>query len=160
MIGDHAGKLGALPEHGVDHLTDVIAGGQSDDLGQSLAEHAVAVLGGARDRCVEGGAAQQQLLALVKHREMRRDLRLQRKPLQQSLAEAVDGVDLQSAFGFERPREQAPRVAHIVFGRAVHQCRERVVQFGILDRRPFAKHLEQAVLHLGGSGLGVGQAEN
>jgi len=36
---------------------------------------------------------------------------------EQALAEAVNGVDLEPAFGFERPGEQASRVAQVVFFR-------------------------------------------
>ncbi len=94
-------------------------------------------LGGARDRGVERGAAHQRLLALVEHREMRRHLRFERKALQQPLAEAVDGVDLESAFGFERAGEQAPRGAQVLLlGRAPHQRRERLRASSSLDRRP------------------------
>ncbi len=80
-------------------------------LARALPSSALAVLGRACERRVEGGAPHQGLLALVEHGEMRRDLRFERKALQQPLAEAVDGVDLEAAFGFERAREQAPRKA-------------------------------------------------
>jgi YHS domain-containing protein len=53
-----------------------------------------------------------QGLRLIEHGEMRRDLRFQREALQQPLAEAVDGVDLEAAFGLQRLGEETPRRLH------------------------------------------------
>ncbi len=161
MIGDHARKLRALAQHGIDHLADVIARGEPGDLGEGVAEHAFAVRRRVPHGRVESGAPHQCLLALVQHGEMRRDLRLEREALQQALAKAMDGVDLEPALGLERAREQAPRDAQLVLvGRAPHQRRKLLVQnLGLADR-PVGKHLEQAVLHLRRRRLGVSQAKD
>ncbi len=60
---------------------------------------------------MEGSAFEACLFVFVQHRKMRRDLRFERKTLQQPFAEAVNGMDLEAAFGFERARKQPPRQA-------------------------------------------------
>ena len=93
---------------------------------------------------------------------MRRDLRFEREALQQPLAEAVDGVDLEAAFGFERASEETPR------RRSLRIRRGTAMSFGeFLAARPRSECVAQAassrkqpVLHLGRRGLGVGQAQD
>ena len=45
VIGGHPGKLCALSDHHIDHLADILAGGERHGLGESLAKQAFAVLG-------------------------------------------------------------------------------------------------------------------
>src|SRR5262249_59869583 len=97
--------------HGVHHLTEILLAGQRDDRRERLPERAVTLLCGAGDGCVEGLPSHVRLAALVEHLKMRCDLGLEREALQQALAEAVDGVDLQPAPRFERTGEEAPRGA-------------------------------------------------
>ncbi len=161
MIGRHALHLGALSEYGVDGLAQRKLARHRDDRAERVTERAVPVLCGARDHRVEGRLAQQRLPALVKHGEMRRHLRFEREALQQALAEAVNGVDLEPAFGFERPGEQASRVAQVVFFRRAPEQQDKLFAQRLLGHRsPLGKIMEQAVLHLRRRRLGVGQAEN
>ena len=123
MQGDHAGKRAALAENRIDDLAEIVLNGHGNDLVERAPKRPVAIGGGARHRRVECCALQPQGLRLIEHREMRRDLRLQREALQQPLAEAVDGVDLEAAFGFQRLSEEAPRRLHFrIAGGAAKQA--------------------------------------
>jgi len=78
----------------------------------------------ARDHEIERRLAQQRLLALIEHGEMRRHLGFEREALQQPFAEAVNGVDLEPASGSKCAGEQSSCIAEIVlFGGAPQQCR-------------------------------------
>ncbi len=161
MVFGHLSKLGALADHRIDHLANVIAGGEGHHRCQRPAERAVAIVGGAGERRVERGTPQACLLVLVEHRKMRGHSRFEREALQQPLAEAVDGVDLEAAFGFESAREQTPRQAqHLLVWRPPRELFQFLGELPALVRRPCGERLQEAVLHLGRRGLGVGQAQD
>jgi hypothetical protein len=122
VVADHSGQLGVLVEHRVHNLAEVLFARERNDLGERIAERAVTLLGGAGDRCIEGLPSHVGLAALLQHFEMWRHLSFERKALQEPLAEAVDGMDLESAFCFECARKQAPRGAEVaVLRRTPHQ---------------------------------------
>ena len=161
MQGNHAGKRAALAENSVDDLAEIILRRHRHDLVERASKRAVAICCGTRHRCIECGALQPEGFRLIEHGEMRRDLRLERKALQQPLAEAVDGVDLEAAFGFERLSEETARRLHFrVAGGAAEKRRESCPQLLVRKRGPASELAEQPVLHLGGRHLGVGEAED
>ena len=100
-------------------------------------------------------------LALVHDLEVRRDVGLEREELQQPLAEGVQSLDLEPARRFDRSGEQLPgegerrRTGPAGAGRD-NVLRERLV----VEARPFGERHEDAAGHIGGGGLGEGQAED
>ena len=99
--------------------------------------------------------------AVLQHLEARRDIRLERKLVQQPRAERVDGLHLQSARRVERLREQASRMRALLHVRpAALDAGDLGVERLVGERRPFRQRLEHAVRHVGGGGLGVGEAED
>ena len=161
MQGHHAGKRAAPAEHRVDDLAEIVLNRHRHDLVERASKRAVAICRGTRHRRVERGALQPQGLRLIEHGEMRRDLRLERKALQQPLAEAVDGVDLEAAFGFKRLGEEAARRLHFrIASGAAKKRRESYPQVLVRKRGPGSELAEQPVLHLGGRHLGIGKAED
>ena len=122
--------------------------GQVGHLGQVVLGHLLQHLG-----------AQKGGTAVVQLGEAMGDAGLQREAAQKRGAEAVDRLHLQPARRFNRLREQAARGGQIgIAPRA--QLRQRRAQGRVGQHRPFAKALQQAVLHLAGGGLGIGQAQH
>ncbi len=112
---------------------------------------------------VEHLLAQRAGLAVLEHREARGDAGLEREAAQQRLAEGVDRLDLQPAGSFERAGEEGAGGGELggrdgVGGLA--ELGERAAERGVVEHRPAAEGAEQAVLHLGRGGLGVGEAED
>ncbi|MNY24514.1 hypothetical protein D3C86_1582340 [compost metagenome] len=101
---------------------------------------------------------------VFQHGEARRDARLDGEAAQQLFAEGVDGLDLQPARRLQRAGEQAARLGQAgrveAGGIAGVQFGQFGGQGGVVHDRPLAQGLEQAGLHLGGGGLGVGDAED
>ena len=83
----------------------------------------------------------------------------QRKAAQDGGAEAVDRLHLQPARRLDRLREQAPRGPQ-VGGARDPQMGKLGPQRLVGQHRPAAQTGQQAVLHLGRGGLGVGQAQD
>ena len=115
-------------------------------------------LGALRHRVDHLGA--QKLRGAVLHLgELRADPGFERKPPEQTRAEGVDRLDPQAPRRLDGAGEQrAGRAQRDRMRRA--ELLQRAAQAGILHHRPFAQAPEQAVLHLGGGGLGVGQAQD
>ena len=94
--------------------------------------------------------------------KLRADLRFQGKAAQDAGTERMDGLDFQTPRRFNRAGKKGAGVVQL---RPVNlptsaqrlQCGAQGV---VRHHRPVAKPLEQAVLHLGGGGFGVGQAED
>ena len=161
MQGHHAGKVAAPAEHRVDDLAEIILDRHRHDLGKRLSQWAVAICCGTRHDGIERSALEPHRLSLIKDGEMRRHLGLEREALQQPLAEAVDGVDLEAAFGFQRLRKQPPRRLGLgIARRAAEKARKPFTQCAVFHRGPRSQLLEQPVLHLCRRHLGVGQAED
>ena len=94
--------------------------------------------------------------------ELRADLCLQREAAQKGRAERVDGLNFQPAGRLDRAGKKGAGIAQLLgrqfalnakIGQGAAQC--RVFQHG-----PFAQAFEQAVLHLRGRRLGIGQAKD
>ena len=100
--------------------------------------------------------------AVVDLGEARGDAGFQREAAQQRGAEGVDGLDLQSARGLDRLREQPPGRVQPVRGQRAGDALAGQLggQIRIGLHRPGAKLGEQPVLHLARRGLGIGQAQN
>ena len=117
---------------------------------------------GAVRHLVEQLAAQQFRCAILDLGELRTDACFQWKPAQERGAERVDCLDLEPARCLDRAGKERTRLTQVAIGHraGVAQFRQRGTQRIIIQHRPFAQTLEQAVLHLGGGGLGVGQAQD
>ena len=101
---------------------------------------------------------------VFQHGEAGRDPGLEREATQQFFAEGVDGLDLQPARRLQRAGEQFAGAGQ---GRVIHRLRVAVVQpgqfarqGGVVQHGPAAQLVEQPGLHLGGGGLGVGDAQD
>ena len=105
---------------------------------------------------------QQPRGAVIQFRKAGRDLGLKRKAAQKRGAKAVNGLNPQPAGRLQRAGKQPPRPRKIIGDKAWPLAQRGKVcpKLVIRQHGPFAKPLEQAVLHLGGGGLGVGQAQN
>ena len=121
-------------------------------------------------RCLPRRAGDQQAprfgqqghaLGVVQNLEMPRNVRFQRKLVEDRLAEGVDGLDLQPARRLQRFGEEPARDDHSLRRRrpAVEPGDLRR-EVGILGGRPFRQPCEDAARHLGRRRLGVGQAED
>ncbi len=70
----------------------------------------------------------------------------------------MQGLDLQPARRFQRLGEQGPGAWQIM--RRLVDLFEIGAQVAVTADRPFAELIEQALLHFGGGGLGIGDAQN
>jgi len=99
--------------------------------------------------------------ALIQDVEVRGDAGLERKALQQRLAEGVDGLDLHAAGRVEHAgKEPARRAPAILARRRVRQREQALVKLAVRHRRPPLQLRGDAVGHFRGRGLGEGQAED
>ena len=100
-------------------------------------------------------------LALVEHGEARRHVGLERHEVQQPLAEGVDGVDLQSARRLHRAGEERARELHLGTRRLrAFEFRQFLDEAVLVERHPAPQALEHADRHVGGGGLGEGEAQD
>ena len=98
---------------------------------------------------------------LVKHIETRRHVGLERKLVQQSRTESMDGLHLQATRGFQRVGEQAPRNGALrCIGCLAGDKPDVLVERGVVERSPFCQCVEHTGRHGGGGGLGEGDAED
>ena len=120
---------------------------------------------GIAKRELECGAARspEQIagFALLQDAKARRDIGFERKEVQQTLAERVNGLDLEPARRLDRPREQLAREVEVGLrgpGRA--GTYDRVREVFVRKRGPPAQFLEHPRRHVGRRRLGEGEAEN
>ena len=101
-------------------------------------------------------------LVLVEDGEARRHAGLERKALQQPLAEGVDGLHLEPAGRLDGDGEQLARPLHLVgaSGAPVEQLGELALQARLVGRHPLGQPREHALRHLRGGGLGVGERQD
>ncbi|MNI04992.1 hypothetical protein D3C73_579340 [compost metagenome] len=162
--GDIIGQFGAL---GLDQGQQILetAPVQFDrEMAVGCADRPLCVIEGGAGQFLARGVAEGDRRLVLQHGEARRDARLDGEAAQQLFAEGVDGLDLQSAGGLQGAGEQAARFGQAGGiergGVAVVQFRQGFGQLAVVHDGPFAKPLEQAGLHLGGGGLGVGHAQD
>ena len=98
---------------------------------------------------------------LVENAEAGGDIGLERKMMQQSRTEGVNGLHLQSArrlqcHGEQPPRERAPRRVRLDARNLLNGC----VELDIVERGPAAQLVKDAVRHVCGGGLGKRDAED
>ena len=107
---------------------------------------------------------QQRRRLVLQHREGGRHAGLKRKAPQELFAEGMNGLDLQAARRLQRASEQAARLRQSRFaergGIAVVQRGHGLGELAIVHHGPAAQLIEQPRLHLGGGGLGVGDAQD
>ena len=102
-----------------------------------------------------------RLLGVVEHAEARGDVGLERELVQELRTEGVDGVHLQAAWRLQRPgeepsRQRPPRRRR----RDIGVLANSLVEPCIVERRPFRQPVEHLLRHVGGGGLGEGDAED
>ena len=114
-----------------------------------------------RDRVVARLDHQRRRLALVDDLEMRRNVGLERKELQQPFAEGVQGLDFEAARGFDRPGEQlSGEGERRRSGPGSAGLDDPRGQRLVVEARPLGERGEDAAGHVGRGGLGEGQAED
>ena len=96
----------------------------------------------------------------VQYGEARRHVRLERKPLKQTLTEGVDGLHLEAARRLERPGEQTPRPDQAIgFDHTPpRDVLDAVDQILVAERNPRPEGVEDPVRHLRRCRLGEGEA--
>ena len=131
------------------------------DDGQRIVQ--LRIIAACRIRQHVGGFLREHLaaLVLVQDRESRRHVGLERHEMQKPLAERVDGVDLEPARRLDRAGKQRAREAHLFAARdpafEFGQLRDQAL---VVERHPAAEQFEDADRHVGGGGLGEGQAQD
>ena len=92
---------------------------------------------------------------------MSRHIGLERKEPEQPLGEGVQGLNLEAARRLDRAREQLPREDEVMgSGRVRAAVDDRLRQRPVAEARPLRERGENALGHVGGRGLGVGEAED
>ena len=140
-----------------------IAFGGKADRGFQRARQRRPGLGGCRlgQRLVHGLFEQGRALLVVENFEARRHAGLERKALQEALAEGVDGLHLEAARRLDGPGEQPACVQHHVGRRrAIEQVGKRRFEFRVVRRHPFGETIEHARRHLRRRRLGVGERQD
>ncbi len=128
---------------------------------ECAAEHAVGRVRGFQKYPEVGALHHVGLVALVEHRKTRRHVGLERELLQKPCTQRVNGLHLQSARRFQRPRKQFARdLAQLSVGVGDAGVADRVVECGIVECHPVTKRREYALRHVGGRRLGEGDAED
>ncbi len=100
-------------------------------------------------------------LALVDHLEMRGNVGLEGEELQEPFAEGVQRLHAQAPRRFDRAGEEPPRILKgLRIGRVRAGFLDRSGERLVVERRPFGERPEYAGRHIGGGGLGEGEAED
>ena len=158
---DPAGQRVTLADRVADDVAEGLIGGRRHRHGERPAKRAV---GGARavKQDLERQSFQKlRLLGLVEHGKAGGDVGLERKLVQELGAEGMDRLHLQSAGRLQRAgkkpaRQRTPRG----IGRHMRPRLDRVIERGVVQRGPFGERVEDAFRHIGGGGLGEGDAED
>ena len=100
-------------------------------------------------------------LVVVEDGKARRHAGLERKALQQPLAEGVDGLHLEAAGRLDGDGEQLAGALALLGRRGpVEQLLELARELRVGRGHPFGQPREHALRHLGGGGLGVGERQD
>ena len=151
----------ALADCLADHVLERLVGCPRNGARQRAAERLFW-----RQGCVEQHAEanlveELRLRRLVENAEAGGDIGLERKMMQQSRTEGVNGLHLQSArrlqcHGEQPPCERAPRRVRLDARNLLNGC----VELDIVERGPAAQLVKDAVRHVCGGGLGKRDAED
>jgi hypothetical protein len=122
---------------------------------------AVGFLGGGIQHAVARFAPQFRRRAFVHHLEMGGDPGFQGEAAQQGFAERMDGADIGAVRGVGDFGEHAADTGQVgMVERHTGLLAVVFLQGVVVHHRPFAQQPRQPVGHLGGRGLGIGQAKN
>ena len=143
---------------GGEHVVEAAVVQLDREVGVGPAQRPVAVRQGEAGQVVAGPGRDLGRRCVLQHAEARRDAGLQRKAPQQLFAEGVDGLDLQPARRLQGAGEQGPGPRQVA--RLLVDLLQRLDQRLVGHHRPAAEVLIEPALHLGGGGLGVGDAED
>ncbi len=143
------------------HILEGDVGGIRHRVQERAAEHAIGRGGGLQKNLEIGALHHVGLVALVEHGKARWHIGLERELLQQPRAQRVDGLHLQAARRLQRLRKQLARcftqLGTGVRHTGVDDCG---IERGIVEHHPVAERCEHALGHVGGGGLGEGDAED
>ncbi len=143
------------------HVAERLIGRRDHRGGQRAAELAVGRVGAFEQHVERQLLEKLGVLGVVEHVETRGDIGLERELMQELGAEGMDGLHLEAARGVERAREQAPRQrATRSVGLKARALANGFVEAGIVERGPFGERVEHPLGHVGGGGLGEGDAED
>jgi hypothetical protein len=149
------------PDRRLDRGGEAVPGCVDADQVQRVREVAARALSRVRHHVGEGRGEHLAALALVEHREAGRHVRLEGDEVQKALAEGVDGVDLEPARGLHRPGEEGARRPQAVASRGLAlQGLQLAGERRIVQRHPAPEPLEHPDRHVGGGGLGEGEAQD
>ena len=102
-----------------------------------------------------------RLLGLFKYGKARRNIRFEWKPVQELRAECVNCLHFKATRGFEGSGEQPSRQrAPRRIGFDVRARPDCLLERGVVEHRPFAERVEHPLRHIGGGGLGEGDAKD
>ncbi len=99
--------------------------------------------------------------AFIENVEVSGHVRLERKEPEQSFGEGVQRLDLEAAGGLDRAREQLPREDEVMRSRRGRSAVDDGLRQGlVVEARPLREFGENAVGHVCGRRLGVGETED
>src|SRR6202012_5997327 len=102
-----------------------------------------------------------RLLVVLDDAETGGDVRLERKQMQEPLAEGVDRLHLETARRLHRARKQAPRKSELLpIDAILANVLYRGAKLAVVHRRPTGEHFENALRHVRRRSLRVGPAKN
>ena len=143
------------------HVLEGDVGGARHRGRQRSPRRTLGIAGGRQQHREVGALHHLGLVAVVEHGEARRHVGLERKLLQQPGAQRVDGLHLEPAGCVQRAGEQLARrhpQSRVGIGDAgLADCG---VKRGIVEGDPVAKRREHPLRHVGGGGLGEGNAQD
>ena len=146
-----------LAEQRVEVVVARVGDGRLERLGQRRAGRRR----GLGENLVGGIGQQGCALVVVEDGKAGRNAGLQRKALQQPLAEGVDGLHLEATGRLDGDGEELARPLHLLCGRRPAKQRLDVsFQGRVVGGHPLAQALEYPLRHLGRRSLGVGQGQD
>ena len=145
---------------GADQRVEIALRGVGGDAPQGCAERA-RIACGLRQGVAPGLVEPFRLFGVFRDREAGRNIRLERKQMQQAFAEGVDCLDFQPARRLHRACEQPPRRNQRRSRRLVRAGRANGRAQGVVvEARPTGEDREDALRHIRRRRLGEGEAEN
>ena len=158
---DPAPQAVALVDELVDRALVTDVAGLVEDERQRLAERTAGVAVGLRQDALARLDLELARAALVEDLEVAGDIGLEGELVEEALAKGVNGLNLEPAGGFKRAGEQpAGNRQHRRIRPPPFDPLDRRGELLVVERRPLGEVVEDPLRHLGGGGLGEGQAED